>query len=103
MQCGEHLEAVHNGQIKRLLMNVPPGMMKSLLTGVFFPAWEWGAGGQPSMRYLTTAHKEDLAIRDNLKCRRLISSDWYQERWGVGAVWRPERKEEVREHGYWLS
>lgn len=79
----EHLEAVHNGQIKRLLMNVPPGMMKSLLTGVFFPAWEWGAGGQPSMRYLTTAHKEDLAIRDNLKCRRLISSDWYQERWGV--------------------
>lgn len=79
----DHLEAVHNGQIKRLLMNVPPGMMKSLLTGVFFPAWEWGAGGQPSMRYLTTAHKEDLAIRDNLKCRRLISSDWYQERWGV--------------------
>lgn len=79
----EHLEAVHNGQIKRLLMNVPPGMMKSLLTGVFFPAWEWGAGGQPSMRYLTTAHKEDLAIRDNLKCRRLISSDWYQERWSV--------------------
>lgn len=35
------------------------------------------------MRYLTTAHKEDLAIRDNLKCRRLISSDWYQERWSV--------------------
>jgi predicted phage terminase large subunit-like protein len=79
----EHLEAVHNGQIKRLLMNVPPGMMKSLLTGVFFPAWEWGAGGNPSLRYLTTAHKEDLAIRDNLKCRRLISSDWYQERWSV--------------------
>lgn len=79
----EHLEAVHNGQIKRLLMNVPPGMMKSLLTGVFFPAWEWGAGGNPSLRYLTTAHKEDLAIRDNLRCRRLISSDWYQERWSV--------------------
>ena len=79
----EHLEAVHNGQIKRLLMNVPPGMMKSPLTGVFFPAWEWGAGGNPSLRYLTTAHKEDLAIRDNLKCRRLISSDWYQERWSV--------------------
>ena len=79
----EHLEAVHYGQIKRLLMNVPPGMMKSLLTGVFFPAWEWGAGGNPSLRYLTTAHKEDLAIRDNLKCRRLISSDWYQERWSV--------------------
>ena len=79
----EHLEAVHSGKIKRLLMNVPPGMMKSLLTGVFFPAWEWGPCGSASLRYLTTAHKEPLAIRDNLKCRRLIQSDWYQERWPV--------------------
>ena len=38
----QHLEAVTKGEIKRLLMNVPPGTMKSLLTGVIFPAWEWG-------------------------------------------------------------
>lgn len=76
-----HLEAVHRGEINRLLINVPPGMMKSLLTGVLFPAWEWGPGGKPSLRFLTTAHKETLAVRDNLKCRRLIQSDWYQERW----------------------
>lgn len=79
----EHLEAVHSGEIKRLLMNVPPGMMKSLLTGVFFPAWEWGPCGAAQLRYLTTAHKEPLAVRDNMKCRRLIQSDWYQERWPV--------------------
>lgn len=36
-----HLEAVSFGEIKRLLINVPPGFMKSLLTNVFFPAWEW--------------------------------------------------------------
>lgn len=77
----EHLEAVHTGEIKRLLMNVPPGMMKSLLTGVFFPAWEWGPCGSASLRYLTTAHKEPLAVRDNMKCRRLIQSEWFQERW----------------------
>ena len=29
-----HLEAVTDGRITRLLMNVPPGSMKSLLTGV---------------------------------------------------------------------
>ena len=40
----EHLEAVHSGQIKRLLMNVPPGMMKSLLTGVFLPRMGMGRG-----------------------------------------------------------
>jgi len=64
----DHLEAVHYGQIKRLLMNVPPGSMKSLLVGVMFPAWEWGPRGRPETRYLGTAHKQDLAVRDNMKC-----------------------------------
>ena len=79
----EHLQAIHDGKIRRLLINVPPGMMKSLLTSVMFPSWEWGAGGQPSLRYLSTSHKEALAMRDNIKCRRLIQSPWYQERWAV--------------------
>ena len=43
----EHLEAVTNGDINRLLMNVPPGSAKSLLTGVFWPAWEWGPRNMP--------------------------------------------------------
>jgi predicted phage terminase large subunit-like protein len=79
----EHLEAVTSGDVKRLLMNVPPGSMKSLLTGVIWPAWEWGPRNNPQIRYLGTAHKQDLAVRDNLKCRRLIQSPWYQERWPV--------------------
>lgn len=79
----EHLEAVTDGHVKRLLMNVPPGSMKSLLTGVIFPAWEWGPCGLASMRYLGTAHKQELAVRDNMKCRRLIQSAWFQERWPI--------------------
>lgn len=79
----EHLEAVNSGQSKRLLMNVPPGSMKSLLTGVIFPAWEWGPRGSKGLRYLATAHKQDLAVRDNMKCRRLIQSAWYQNLWPV--------------------
>lgn len=79
----EHLEAVSRGEIKRLLMNVPPGSMKSLLTGVVWPAWEWGPQGMPSLRYLGTAHKEELAVRDSTKCRRLIQSAWYQSLWQV--------------------
>lgn len=82
----QHLEAVTKGEIKRLLMNVPPGTMKSLLTGVIFPAWEWGPAGMPQRRFLGTAHKQDLAIRDAMKCRRLIQSRWYQERWPVELV-----------------
>lgn len=79
----EHLEAVTNGQITRLLMNVPPGSMKSLLTGVFWPAWEWGPRGSPHLRIVGTAHEEQLAIRDNRKCRNTIKSDWYQTLWDL--------------------
>ena len=76
-----HLEAVTDGRINRLLMNVPPGTMKSLLTGVIWPAWEWGPRRMPQSRFLGTAHKQDLAVRDSMKCRRLIQSDWYQRLW----------------------
>ncbi len=79
----EHLEAVSRGEIRRFLANVPPGSMKSLLTGVILPAWEWGPQGRPHLRYLGTAHKQDLAVRDNMKCRRLIQSPWYQQLWPV--------------------
>lgn len=77
----EHLEAVTDGKITRLLINVPPGCMKSLLVGVLWPAWEWGPRNMPSMRYIGTAHEETLAIRDSRRCRDLIKSDWYQSLW----------------------
>ena len=77
----DHLEAVSRGEINRLLMNVPPGSMKSLLTGVIWPAWEWTR--RPDLRYLGTAHKHDLAVRDNMKCRRLVQSAWYQNLWPI--------------------
>lgn len=76
-----HLEAVTDGRIKRLLMNVPPGSMKSLLTGVIWPAWEWGPRGMPEMRFVGTAHEETLAIRDSRRCRDLIKSEWFQKLW----------------------
>lgn len=82
----EHLEAVTNGQINRLLINVPPGMMKSLLVSVFYPAWEWGARGLSHYRYISCSHAQSLAIRDHVKMRRLITSDWYRDRWNVQLV-----------------
>lgn len=78
----EHLEAVTRGEIKRLLINVPPGCMKSLTTNVFWPAWEWGPKNMPSMRYVTAAYAEQLTIRDNRKCLALVRSEPYQALWG---------------------
>ena len=78
----EHLEAISHGEILRLLINIPPGCMKSLTTQVFFPAWEWGPQRRPSLRYVSASYSHDLTIRDNRKCRNLIQSKWYQDKWG---------------------
>lgn len=78
----EHLEAVHRGEIARLMINVPPGFMKSLASNVFFSTWEWGPRSRPDLSYLTFSHDLKLTIRDNRKARALIRSPIYQECWG---------------------
>lgn len=82
----EHLEAVTEGQIRRLLINVPPGTMKSLAVSVFWPCWEWGPRKLPHLRTVAASYGAHLSQRDNLKCRRLIVSPWYQGLWGGHVV-----------------
>ena len=76
----DHLEAVTRGEIRNLLINVPPRHMKSLLVSVFWPAWEWIQ--HPERRWLYSSYGAHLSIRDSVKCRRLIESPWYRARWG---------------------
>jgi predicted phage terminase large subunit-like protein len=76
-----HLEAVSNGQITRLLINVPPGSSKSMITSVMWPAWEWGPRGLPSMRYLTTSFNDGPVKRDTRKTRDLLASEWFRTLW----------------------
>jgi len=76
----DHLEAVSDGRITRLLINVPPGSSKSLICSVIWPAWEW-ATGRASLRYLTTAFNDVPVKRDTRKCRDLILSEWYRSLW----------------------
>lgn len=77
----EHLEAVTRGEITRLLINIPPGTMKSTLTSVFWPAWEWGPAGMPHIRMIGVSHEAGLATRDARKMRILVTSEWYQRLW----------------------
>src|SRR5690606_37899345 len=70
----EHLEAITRGDITRLLVNVPPGTMKSLISGVFWPAWEWGPMGRSETRIIGSSYSEDYAKRDNRRMRDLITS-----------------------------
>lgn len=75
----QHLEAVTFGEINRLLINVPPGFMKSLLTDVFWPAWEWGPMKKGHLRYVTFSYSSSLTERDNRRFGDLVSCKEYQD------------------------
>lgn len=83
----EHLEAITNGKLNRLVINIPPGCMKSLTCCVFWPAWVWTF--RPECKWIYASYAMGLSQRDNLRMRRLIESDWYQARWGN--VFKPLR------------
>lgn len=74
-----HLEAVTDGRIRRLLINVPPGTMKSLMLNVFWPAWEWGPKDKPQMRYIAFSYGSDLTERDNRRLLALVQSPEYRD------------------------
>lgn len=76
----KHLEAVFDGWITRIVVNMPPRFAKSSIISVLFRVWTWIR--KPWTRFLCASYALSLAIRDNLKCRRLIQSQWFQERYG---------------------
>ena len=76
----EHLQAVVEGDIKRLIINIPPRHMKSISVAVTMPAWTWTI--QPQKRFLFASYASSLSVRDSVKCRRLIDSQWYKQHFG---------------------
>lgn len=90
----EHLQAVNRGEITRLLINIPPRHMKSLISVVMWPVWTWIQDAQmldtgivrptigPHCKFMTLSYSGDLALRDATKSRELIRSAWFQENYG---------------------
>lgn len=76
----DHLQAITNGEITRLIINLPFRMLKSTLVSQSWPAWEWL--NKPSTEWLTASFAKELAIRDAVNSRRIIESDAYQECFG---------------------
>jgi len=84
-----HLEAVKDGHIKRLIINIPPRCAKSSTTSVAFPAWVWAQEKAhwsptcgPGVQFLHASYAQQLALRDSVKCRRLIETPMYQKLFG---------------------
>lgn len=64
------------GEIRHLLINMPPRHMKSTLVSVLWPAWVWTF--RPDIRWLMTSYAKSLSIRDTMKMRAVVMSPWYQ-------------------------
>ena len=70
------LAAVRAGDIRRLVVNLPPRHLKSHLASVAFPAW--CLGRDPGIHLLCVSYAQDLADQLARDCRRIVSSGWYR-------------------------
>src|SRR5712671_1283215 len=84
LHMGRHIEvmaskfaAVHDGQIRRLIVNVPPRHLKSLIGSVAYPAW--CLGHDPSATIMCVSYAQDLSEKLARDCRTVMMSEWYQK------------------------
>src|SRR4029077_10776545 len=64
-----------------LILNVPPGTMKSLILNVFAVAWVWL--WRPGWRVICASGNPRISMRDSIRCRDLLESQWYRETFNV--------------------
>ena len=71
----EKLDRVAKGELKRLIVNMPPRHTKSEFASHFFPAFFMGR--HPKAKLIQTTHTGELSIRFGRKTKNLLESDEY--------------------------
>lgn len=81
----DHMQAVSDGDIKRLLINVPPRTSKSTITSVMWPCWTWAQDTNPNkrlvgaaVRFVFASYAQSLGVSLSIASRRLLESEWYK-------------------------
>ena len=101
----DHLAYVTLGDIRNLIINVPPRETKSLTVSVMWPTWWWT--DQPEVQFMYSSYAHDLALRDAVKSRDILESGWYEERFGGMFYLDPTQNQKHRyvndKHGYRIS
>ena len=72
----KYLEAARNGDIHRLIINLPPRSLKSVCVSVAWPAWL--LGHNPSSRILVASYAASLSLKHSLDCRLVVGAPWYK-------------------------
>ena len=70
-------EKVARGELKRLIINMPPRHTKSEFASYLFPAWFLGK--YPDKKIIQTAHTAELAVNFGRKVRNLADSQDYTD------------------------
>jgi len=73
----EKLNRVARGELKRLIVNMPPRHTKSEFASHLFPAFFMGRN--PKAKLIQTTHTGELSIRFGRKTKNLLESDEYSE------------------------
>jgi predicted phage terminase large subunit-like protein len=71
----DYLRACERGEIQRLIINMPPRMLKSTLISVAWPAWL--LGHEPSQRVMVASYAQSLGIKHSTDCRAVMQAPWY--------------------------
>lgn len=72
----EKFDRVARGELKRLIVNMPPRHTKSEFASFLFPAWLMGRN--PKLKIMQTTHTAELAFRFGRKVRNLMNSEEYK-------------------------
>ena len=79
-------ERVASGEVKRLIINMPPRHTKSEFASYLLPAWFLGKF--PQKKVIQTSHTAELAVGFGRKVRNLVDSEVYKSIFpGVGLFW----------------
>lgn len=73
------LQAAFDREIRKLIINIPPGCSKSRLVATFYPAWCWAE--DPTECFLYASFDQGISDRDARSHRDIVASDWFQLRW----------------------
>lgn len=94
------LQAVTEGRIDQLLINIPPGLGKSIITSVMWPAWVWTR--TPAWSCMVASYEVNLAMGFAVKARELTLRPWYQNNFVVGqfgrAAWTYKADQDLKAH-----
>jgi predicted phage terminase large subunit-like protein len=70
------LERVRRGEIRRLIINIAPRSLKSIMASVAFPAFV--LGHDPTQHFVCVSYSHELAYKLSNDFRTVLNSPWYR-------------------------